>query len=183
MEEEVWKDIEGYENLYQVSSEGRVKSLEKDVVWGNGAVRHQEEKLLKYDITRDGYFRVGLCKNDKRKWNSVHRLVAQAFIPNPDNLPCINHKDETPSHNNVENLEWCTQKYNINYGTAIQRRSKKVYQYTLDGELVKVWASTKECGRNGFNHGAIAACCRGIKGYEQHKGFRWSYTPLEAPNA
>mgnify|MGYP002679946246 CR=1 FL=1 len=112
---EVWKDIKGYEGLYQVSNLGRVRSLN----YG----RSGETKLLKQGTT-NGYKRVFLYKNGKGKNYFVHRLVAMAFIPNPNNLPIINHKDEDSSNNNVNNLEWCTQEYNLNYGTRNERASK-----------------------------------------------------------
>lgn len=188
--EELWKDIEGYEG-YQVSNLGRVKSLAKSWIC-KGCVHHQKEKLLKPLKCSEGgkYRMVGLHKNGECKFKLVHRLVAEAFLPNPDNLPIINHKDENPSNNNVENLEYCTQKYNINYGTRTKRSakaiseknknnpklSKEVYQYTLDNQLIKVWKSTNECGRNGFNQRHVASCCRGER--RKHKGFIWSYTPI-----
>ena len=106
---EIWKDIEGYEGLYEVSSYGRVRNL----VSG---------KFIKASKKNDGYCRVCLTKNGCRKCINIHRLVAQSFLPNPDNLPQVNHKDEDKTNNNVTNLEWCTAKYNINYGTSQQRR-------------------------------------------------------------
>lgn len=118
----------------------------------------------------------------KYKHYLVHRLVAECFIPNPDNLPYINHKDENKTNNNVNNLEWCTPEYNVNYGTSITRRiekqknnvrSKPVLQYTLEGELVKEWPSIKECGRNGFNTGNVCRCCKGKT--KTHKGYKWIY--------
>ena len=174
--EEIWKDIKGYEGKYQVSNYGIVKSLNYR--------RTGKEQLLKPALQTTGYFSVMLCKPLKRF--QIHRLVAEAFIPNPDNLPQVNHKDEDKTNNHADNLEWCTNKYNSNYGTRVKRicesLSKKVYQYTLDGELVKEWKSTKECGRNGFNQQSIVKCCKG--GYfhnnkwvniTQHKGYKWSY--------
>lgn len=176
---EEWRDIEGYEG-YQVSSEGRIRSVDRVVEYTNGAKRFFKGRILKSFLNNCGYEQVYLVKDGKKKWEKIHRLVAKAFIPNPDNLPCVNHKDETHSHNNVENLEWCTQKYNVNYGTSqirkAEKRSKKVYQCTLDGQLVKIWASTKECGRNGFDRSCISACCRGEQ--KTHKGYKWSYLPL-----
>ena len=103
---EIWKNIEGYEGKYQVSNLGRVKSM------------IGQEKVLHPKKHRNGHLQIGLHKDKKRKTMYIHRLVAQAFIPNPDNLPCVNHKDENPNNNNVDNLEWCTQKYNCNYGAA-----------------------------------------------------------------
>lgn len=128
---EVWQDVKNYEGLYQVSNLGRVKRVDA-------------QRMLKASLT-DGYFRICLCKYNIKKTYSVHRLVAEAFIPNPNNFPCINHKDEIKINNNAENLEWCTVKYNTNYGTALQRRGSKrakpVVQKTLSGEIIKVYAS------------------------------------------
>ena len=130
----------------------------------------------------NGYYYVCLSKNGIVKNYFVHRLVAEVFLPNPDNLPCVNHKDEDKSNNNVDNLEWCTHEYNINYGTRNKRigksntngkRSKPVLQYTLDGQFVKEWSSIMECKRNGYNHGHIIECCR--KNRKTHKGFIWRY--------
>ena len=104
---EEWKDIKGYEGLYQISNKGRVKSL------GNNKTR--KEKIRDGKIGNRGYKKISLCKNGKEKKYSIHRLVAEAFLPNPDNLPVVNHKDENKLNNNVENLEWCTQAYNVNY--------------------------------------------------------------------
>lgn len=182
--EEVWKDIEGYEGLYQVSNKGNVKSLK------NNKGKYKE-KLLKQSKESNGYLKVTLRKKYKKKTYLVHRLVAKAFIENPNKLPCVNHKDECKTNNVVSNLEWCTYKYNSNYGTHIKRvsesqindpnKSKQVYQYTKDGELISVWKSTSECGRNGYNFGNVASCCRNcykIEGNNVYKGYIWSYTPL-----
>ena len=114
---ESWKDIEGYEGMYQISNEGRVKSLERQKEDG----RFCRERLLKQTISDRGYCRVGLQKGKKLKVVYVHRLVAEAFIPNPDNLPQVNHKDESKLNNSAQNLEWCTAKDNNNYGTKTKR--------------------------------------------------------------
>ena len=169
---EIWKDITGYEGLYQISSWGRVKSFHRN-----------KEKLLKLNPVKDGYLCVYLFKNGKGKQHQVHRLVAQAFIPNPDNLPCVNHKDEVKTNNHVGNLEFCSYQYNNTYGTAIQRRkekrlngvqSKTVYQYTLDGEFVAEYPSTREVERQlGFYQTAISSVCLG-KG-KTYKGYIWRY--------
>ena len=112
--EEIWKDIQGYEGLYRVSNLGRVKSFHK-----------AKEHILSPGKDKDGYFQVQLYKNGINKMRKVHRLVAQAFISNPNNLPQINHKDENKQNNNVDNLEWCTNEYNHNYGTAVKRAAEK----------------------------------------------------------
>ena len=173
---DIWKDIKDYEGLYQVSNWGRVKSL------GNGGT-YKTSRILKTVKDINGYFYVTLWKNGKQKHCLVHRLVATAFLDNPDNFPCINHKDEVKTNNSVENLEWCSYKYNNNYGSHNEKvsdaqindpnKSKKVLQFTLDGELIREWESTRECERNGFNHGSVSACCRGK--ILQYKGFYWMY--------
>ena len=104
--EEIFKDIKGYEGLYQVSNFGNVKSLD---------YRHTgKERLLKQAIDKHSYHRICLWSYGEPKWFSIHRLVAESFIPNPDNLPCVNHKDENKHNNHVDNLEWCTYEYNNN---------------------------------------------------------------------
>lgn len=114
MEEEIWKEIEGYSN-YKVSDKGRVKSLYK-----NG-----KEKLLKPSKNKNGYLRVTLTKDHKVKHIFIHRLVAQAFLENPDNLPQVNHKDENKENNCIENLEWCTASYNVKYSIDDEWRRKQ----------------------------------------------------------
>ena len=125
---EEWRDIKGYEGLYQVSNEGRIKSLERIANRSDGKVEILKEKIRKLTKDKDGYLCVPLVKELKRKFCKVHRLVAKAFIDNPDNLPEINHKDECKSNNSVENLEWCDRKYNTNYGT----RPLKLYEKQID---------------------------------------------------
>lgn len=117
-DEEVWKDVLGYEGLYQVSNLGRIKSLPKKDGFYN-----LPEHIKKQHITNK-YYAVSLNKNGKCKNTHVHRLVAKAFLPNPNNLPQVNHKDENKLNNNIENLEWCSAKYNVNYGNCIAKRAK-----------------------------------------------------------
>ena len=164
---EIWKDIEGYDGMYQVSNQGRVKSFK------NG-----KEIILSSGTTKKNYKFVILSKNDIRKNFQVHRLVAIAFIPNPQNLPMINHKDENPSNNNVTNLEWCDAKYNNIYGTRTQRQaeklSKPVLQFTKSGEFVREWKSTNDIQRNlGYSQGNISSCCTGR--YKSAYRFIWKY--------
>jgi hypothetical protein len=167
---EIWRDIEGFEDLYQISNEGRVKSL------GNNKSR--KEKMLKGVKNSNGYLGVGLYKNGKLVRKYVHRLVAEAFIPNPNHYKEVNHKDENKQNNHVDNLEWCSSKYNANYGTRNQKssekRSKRVDQIdAVTGEVVRQWESTNECGRNGYNQGHVAACARGE--LKTFKGYVWKY--------
>ena len=116
MEKEIWKDIRGYENLYMISSYGRVKSLGND--------KKKKEKILKQQkISRKKYFKVILYKTGIPKTKKIHRVVAEAFIPNPNNYPCVNHRDENPANNFVDNLEWCSYEYNNNYGNHNEKIS------------------------------------------------------------
>lgn len=163
--EEFWKDIEGYEGLYQVSNLGRVRSLRRNII-------------MKNQIARNGYVRVLLRNNNIPKLYFVHRLVANAFISNPDNLPQVNHKDENKANNCASNLEWCTPKYNYNYGTVNKRRarslSKKVLQFKPDGTFIKEWESIIDIQRNlGFYQSNISRCCRNIR--KSAHGYIWKY--------
>ena len=172
MKKEYWKPVVGYEGHYQVSNFGRVKSI-----------KFGKERILKPGTNKYGYLLVMLCKDGKVKGFTVHRLVAEAFLPNPHNYPCVNHKDENKQNNNVSNLEWCSAQYNNTYGTRIERVaekttngkcSKPVLQFDLNGNLIKEWKSINECGRkNGFNKGGICKCCQGKQ--KTYKGFLWEY--------
>ena len=121
---EIWKDIEGFEGFYQISNLGRVKSLPRLVPFKQGMFRMTRERILKNRVGSNGYGFVYLCKPKAKRQVLVHRLVAQAFIPNPLGLAIVNHKDENPLNCRVENLEWCTYKYNSNYGTCREKIGK-----------------------------------------------------------
>ena len=169
---EIYKDIEGYAGLYQISNHGNVKSLNK-----------RKGRMLKNTKDHFGYLRVNLYKDFKYKIHKVHRLVAQAFIPNPNNLTEINHKDEDKTNNKVDNLEWCTPKYNVNFGTAIQRRvenrdykalATKLCKQVLCVETGKIYPSTMEVQRQfGFNNSGVSAVCLGK--CKTYKGYHWEY--------
>lgn len=184
--DEIWKDIEGYEGLYQVSNLGRIKSLEKMVVSKNHSIQKRKERIIKSSPNNRGYLKIGLSKNNKRKFYRVHRLVAQAFIPNPDNKPEVNHINEIKTDNRVENLEWMTRKENCNYGTALERMvntkiekgiieklCKPVLQYDLDGNFIKEWDSMREAERSGYDRKGIYKCLRGEQ--KMSKGYVWKY--------
>lgn len=187
MNKEIWRDIPDYEKLYQVSNLGRVRSLNRlkknyDINTGTFTEIMIKGIYLKQRMTPFGYKTVLLSKNAKRKWYFVHRLVAQAFINNPDNLPFVNHKDENKLNNNLDNLEWCTAKYNSNYGTRNKRLSKTKTNNTYNTKAVqcietgKIYPSTREASRQtGIPNTNISACCRGEYGCKTAGGFHWKY--------
>ena len=200
---EVFKTIQGYEGLYEVSNYGNVKSLARDVEW-RGTIRHYPERILKPSANNCGYLYVNLCMDGKAKHHQVHRLVASAFIDNPDNLPQVNHKDEVKTHNSVlvnedgtvdfskSNLEWVSTKENINHGTRNQRVSEAnlngklsipVDMLTKEGEQIRTFPSAHEAERwlrnNGYpsaSHVPINKCCKGNPKYNTAYGFKWRYS-------
>lgn len=152
---EEWRCIPDYPN-YQVSNLGNVRNIKTG-------------RILSSGINNSGYINVSLCKNGEAKNYMVHRLVASAFIPNPKNLPEINHKDHNRQNNCVDNLEWCTRQYNIEYSN-----SKQVAQYDLKGNLINIWKSTREIQRQlGFDNSAISKCCLGK--FKTMYGYIWKY--------
>ena len=170
MTKEIWRDIEGYEGLYQVSDQGRVKSL--------GHKLRKSERILKPVVRHDGYQVVGLYTGGKPKTLKVHRLVCQAFHENPENKPQVNHLNEIKTDNRASNLEWATARENSNFGTRTERlgkaQSKPVAQYAQDGELIKIWPSVRETERQtGFRHGYICQAANGKR--KQAYGFIWKY--------
>lgn len=180
--QEVWKDIKGYEGLYQVSSHGRVKSLGND--------KNRKEKILK-GIYNLGYKQVWLSKNGIEKRYLVHRLVASHFIPNPDNKPQINHINCIRDDNRISNLEWCTQAENnrheltrINKSESLKGRyvpkgkancfSKKVVQFNTNGQFIKLWYCLSDIQREtNIKQPNITTCCQGKK--ETAGGYKWKY--------
>lgn len=165
---EEWLPIKGYEGLYEVSSFGRVKSLN----YGRTAA----PKLLRQHL-RGEYLSVTLYKDKSHSKESVHRLVASTFHPNPSWLPQVNHIDEDKLNNRADNLEWVTAKANTNYVTAIQRavakKSKKVIAKDPNGDIIHRFSSLSEAERQGYSHGNISECCRGRRSH--HKGLSWEY--------
>lgn len=171
---EIWKDIDGYEGFYQISNFGRVKSFCQPTQF-----HKPKEHLLKLTVANNGYQQVTLYKNTKRKKFLVHRLVASAFIPNPNNYPHINHKDENKLNNSVDNLEWCTALYNNRYGTAriryVETRSIPVAQFTDSHVLIAKYKSAKVASELlNFEKSTIQKACR--NGSISH-GYYWEYCP------
>ena len=195
-------DIKGFEN-YQITDDGRVWSKKRN-------------KWLKPVVNDLGYYQVSLRKNRKTFIKRIHRLVAETFIDNPDNKPCIDHCNTIRTDNRVSNLRWCTHKENsnnpislTNYSKAqkgkviteetrkkmseankgktpwikgkhhsaetLEKLSKTIYQYTLDGEFVKEWKSSMDCERNGYCHSEVIRCCNGTRGRITYKNYIWKY--------
>lgn len=186
---EVWKDIAGYEGYYQVSNLGKVRSLDREVEYPT-YTRYFYGKVLKPHKKRNGYLELTLRQQKKHTQALVHRLVAIAFIPNPNNLPCVNHKDENKENNCVENLEWCTEAYNNHYGIgnrnrcvnsrngAIKKQAKPVLQFSLDGEFIAEYFSAMEAARqNQCRQGGISECCNGKQ--KTAYGYIWRYKEAE----
>ncbi len=184
---ETWKDIDGWKGLYQISDEGRVRSLDRVVYCGNGP-RVNIGRIMKCSISPKGYVTCVLRFNGKFKGYSVHRLVAIHFIDNPNNLPEVNHKDGNKQNNCKGNLEWATSSGNkkhacetglnappirVGFTNELSSSSKAIKQLTREGALIKVWPSMAEAERNGFSVSNISACCRGKE--PTHKGFKWAY--------
>lgn len=170
----MWKEIPNTDGLYLISDDGKVFSV-------------RSNRLIKNQLSNKGYYRVELNFSGKAEKYSVHRLVAEAFIPNPDNLPEVNHKDENPLNNHVSNLEWCTHLYNVNYGTRVARiqskrqtpmgadnsQSIRVYQFDLNGNFIAEYGSCGEAGREtGLRAASVARAARGKR--KQYAGFYWN---------
>jgi hypothetical protein len=175
---ENWKYVIGYEGLYEVSTSGIVRSIDR-VIYRNGRCAFYKGRVLKTYINR-GYVYVTLSKKGIESGKKVHRLVAEAFIPNPDKFPDVNHKDENKSNNCIENLEWCTKEYNRKYGTASFRsrlkhraKGRAIKRYDLDGNLIKIYDCTSDLNLDGFDRRAVYLCCKGKK--NTYKGSVWCF--------
>lgn len=181
--EEIWRDIPGYEGYYQISNHGNVRGLDRYVM--NTGNYSKESKLIyvkgKMMAQKDpgnGHLVVHLTRDHKSKQFYVHRLVALAFIPNPDNLPIVNHKDENPLNNHVSNLEWATYQYNTNYGTCIERRSmaitRRIKRLSMTGEIIDEWDSIKDASKHtNVDPSSISACAKGKR--NSAGGYKWEY--------
>ena len=187
---EIWKQIDGYDGIYEISSLGRLKVLKREVNHSRNpnfkVVR--KEKIASLQKDKNGYLNIILTKDKKQKKFSVSRLVSKAFIPNPENKPHVNHKKGIKTDNRATELEWCTNLENQHHSwNKLGRKSSnkgkfgkknhgsiKIVQLTFGGKIIKIWDCINDAERyGGFNHGTISACCRGK--FKQHKGFKWKY--------
>lgn len=207
---EIWKPVKGFESLYEVSNQGRLRNVPHEVsrvyTKKNGIVIQDKlwikqvyitPKIKKYHSGRKNgktifYHGASLRKDGKYYNKQIHRLVAEAFIDNPNNLPCVNHIDRDPTNNTVSNLEWCTYTHNNMWDGRVARsvesyknnpnNQRWVYQYTMDGKFVKAypWIRTalKENGWPLKSINCIASCCKGK--FKQYKGFKWFYQPVDS---
>ena len=181
---EIWKPIKGYEGIYEVSSYGRVRSSERTAErldrYGNISKYEVKGRIISQWKRKDGYMSVTLRSMKTQSTLLVHRLVIETFVPNPDNLQLVNHKDENKSNNNVENLEWCTPSYNNTYNNIHMKKNmpfkKRVRQMTFDGEVIAEYESAADAARQtGLSNGGISSSCNGKKGFERYHGYNWEY--------
>lgn len=159
-----WRDISGYEGIYQISN--------------TGEVRNASGKILRQSKNKKGYFQLCLTKNKIERTERVHRLVAKTFIPNPDNLPTVNHKDENKENNCVDNLEWMTFTDNSKYGTRALRCGIPVYQTDLDGNIIAFFPTMKDAERiTGVDRSHISLVCQHSKRRHTAGGYKWEFAP------
>lgn len=171
MKEEIWKDIEGYEGLYQVSNLGRVKRMR----FINKNTNIEKERIKSQKIRKDGYLEVALYKNGKGKYIQVHRLVAKSFIPNPKKLPQVNHIDGIKTNNIVENLEWVSISDNAIHSSRVLRNNvRKINQYDLKGRYLATYSSIIIAGEiNNIRESSIANVLAGRR--NKTFGYKWKY--------
>lgn len=182
--DEIWKDVKGYEGMYQVSNLGRVKSLERQIVGIKS--KYIRERILKQSPDGKGYMMAWLYFKNKRVSAKVHRLVAEAFIPNTENKPQIDHINAIKTDNRVDNLRWCTEKENSCNPITAKRNceahyrdkgkcNSKVLQMSMDGVPIKEWICMSDVERElGIQHSHIVGCCKGRR--KSAGGFKWQYS-------
>lgn len=177
--QEIWRDIQGYEGLYQVSNLGRVKSLKRKTINN----RCFKERILKTGLETVGYYSVVLCK-EKQKTKTIHRLVAETFIPNPNNYPCVNHKNGIKTDNRIENLEWCTYRENTKHAIDViqtnkgpvgnKNHCKQISQYDLQHNFIRKWDSLTSASKYlNITPSAISQCLNNKN--ETAGGYIWKY--------
>jgi hypothetical protein len=185
IQEEIWKDVVGYEGYYQVSSFGRIKSVDRQMADANGVIHKYKGKIKALSLDNKGYLKLQLWRNNNKTTKKVHRFVALAFIPNPTNLPQVNHKDGNKSNAHVDNLEWIDNRGNqIHSFTVLGRKqksgfdhwqSKPVFQFNSDGNLIATHGSVTEAYRvTGVHPGLILGHISGK--YKKSKyPFKWAF--------
>ena len=180
---EIWKAIAGYEGLYEVSNFGRVRSIDRYVPHKTFGKKFCKGYMMATHINNAGYVTVNLCKINRYRSFDIHRLVAIAFLDNPDGLPEVNHIDENKKNNHVENLEWVTKSENNMHGTKRERHAaqikRSVLQYSTDGQLINEWESPTdaEMSISGKATGAISHCAKGKT--KTAYGYIWRYKEAE----
>ena len=173
---EEWFDIEGFEGLYQISNLFNVRSLTVQIKGG----RHQEQsgrlkkgKIMKPYLYPNGYYGFQFYKDGVRVHKMLHRIIAETFIPNPDNLPEVDHINRIRTDNRIENLRWVDRIDQNKNRDMCNMNAKQVAQYDLENNLIKIWDSIAEANRNGFSASKICLCCQGKR--KTHKGYIWKY--------
>lgn len=170
---EIWKDISGYEGMYQISNLGKVRSVDRVVHGRNDYFQKGIELKI---FSNWNYDFVVVSRNGKSKRLYLHRLVAEHFVENPNNYNVVNHKDENKRNNKADNLEWCTSKYNANYGKRNRKIAQKLGKRIArmkNGKILQVYSSQADAKRNGFSQSQISKCCNGK--IKQHKGYEWKF--------
>ena len=178
---EIWKDVKGYEGLYQVSNKGRIKSLNYR--------RTGKEGILQHSLDSYGYLKVTLHKNGKQKYFRIHRLVAEAFIPNVNDLPEVNHIDENKENNHVENLEWCDRKYNNNYGsrnerasTSMKGKKRKLKKQILCIETGEIFDTSQDVINTMFNGKGSQSNIRNHLNGQRKSAYGYHFKYIEREN-
>lgn len=181
MEKEIWKTVKGHEG-YEISSHGRLKAKERKVYYKDGRVGVFKERIMKPMLNRKGYYKYHLSSNKKEGYRTsklAHRLVAEAFIPNPDNKPQVNHKDGNKLNNHVENLEWVTNEENHEHKIKhnlipTTHLPKQVGKFDLEGNLIEVFPSIYSAAKSmGARQWEVSRCVNGKR--KTFKGFVWKY--------
>lgn len=172
---EIWKEVEEFNGAYLISNKGRLKSVKRGIKW-NGTIRHQEDKIMSQVVNKSGYIEYQITYNGKHYGRKAHRLVAEAFIPNPENKPQVNHIDGNKTNNNVENLEWATNKENVvhAYKNELYKHVKPILQFNDNGMFIKRWSNAAEITKElGFCKNTILLACN--RKNHKTKGFTWIF--------
>lgn len=176
---EFWKPVKGFEGLYEVSNTSKVKRIKRIAIGGGYLGKSNkviEEKIMKPYLCPNGYYGIILVKNGEKIHKSLHRLIAEAFIPNPYNLPTVDHIDRNRINNSIENLRWVDmdeQNNNRDLSNMIDKSSTPIMQLTLDGEYIRTFKSIASVKEMGFTPSLVCRCCKGER--KKHKGYIWKY--------